>query len=90
SEHDNYLQQYLNTGKSNLIGMLRELTALRKDGSSFPIELAANPINLDTQRFFVGTVRDISERKQAEVQRNLLHNITKVFFHIRRSGIRLS
>jgi PAS domain S-box-containing protein len=79
SEHDNYLQQYLNTGKSNLIGMLRELTALRKDGSSFPIELAANPINLDTQRFFVGTVRDISERKQAEVQRNLLHNITKVF-----------
>ncbi len=79
SEHDNYLQQYLRTGKSDLIGMLRELPALRKDGSSFLIELAANPINLDSQRFFVGTVRDIGERKQAEAQRNLLHNITKIF-----------
>ena len=79
SEHDNYIQQYLRTGKSDLIGMLRELTALRKDGSAFLIELAANPINLDTQRFFVGTVRDISEKKQAEVQRNLLHNLTKIF-----------
>ncbi len=78
-EHDNYIQQYLRTGKSNLIGMWRELTALRKDGSSFLIELAANPINLGTERFFVGTMRDISERKEAEVQRNLLHNITKIF-----------
>ena len=79
SEHDNYIQQYLRTGKSDFIGMLREFTALRKDGSSFFIELAANPINLGTKRFFVGTVRDISERKQAEVQRNLLHNISKTF-----------
>ncbi|MBN4080000.1 PAS domain S-box protein, partial [bacterium AH-315-C08] len=79
SEHDNYIQQYLRTGKSDLIGMLRELTALRKDGSSFLIELAANPVNLGTQRFFVGTVRDIGERKRAEAQRNLLHNITKLF-----------
>ena len=79
SEHDNYIQQYLRTGKSDLIGMLRELTAVRKDGSTFLIELAANPIHLDTQRFFVGTVRDISERKQAEAQRNLLHNITQIF-----------
>jgi PAS domain S-box-containing protein len=79
SEHNNYIQQYLRTGKSDLIGMLRELPALRKDGSSFLIELAANPINLNTQCFFVGTVRDISERKQAEAQRNLLHNITKLF-----------
>jgi PAS domain S-box-containing protein len=79
SEHDNYIQQYLRTGKSDLIGMVRELTALRKDGSTFSIELAANPINLDTQRFFVGTVRDITKRKQAEVQQNLLHNLTKIF-----------
>ena len=53
SEHNNYIQQYLRTGKSDLIGMLRELPALRKDGSSFLIELAANPINLNTQCFFV-------------------------------------
>ena len=79
SEHDNYIRQYLRTGKSELLGMLRELTALRKDGSLFPIEFAANPINLGTQRFFVGTVRDISIRKQAEARRDLLHNITKLF-----------
>ncbi len=79
SEYDNYLKSYLQNRNSDFMGVLRELTALRKDGFLFPIEIAANPINLGTKRFFVVTIRDISERKEAEARRDLLHNITKIF-----------
>ncbi len=78
SEHDNYIQKYIRTGKSNLIGVWRELTAVRKDGSMFSIELAANPIDFDNQKFFVGTIRNINEKREADARRDLLHNLSSI------------
>lgn len=65
-EHDGYLNHYLSTGKKKIIGIGREVTGLRKDGSTFPMDLAVNEMWVDGKRMFTGIVRDITERKRTE------------------------
>ncbi|MDT8375460.1 MAG: response regulator [Mariprofundaceae bacterium] len=65
-EHDDYLKSYLTTGKKKLIGIGREVTGMRRDGSSFPIDLAVSEMHAGEKRQFIGTVRDITDRKAAE------------------------
>lgn len=67
SEHDGYLKRYLSTGKGHIIGIgPREVEALRRDGATFPMELAVAEMNLGEQRMFIGIVRDITRRKAME------------------------
>ena len=66
SEHDGYLLQYFRTGKKNIIEMVRELEARHKDGTTFPMELGVNEMILGEHKFYVGSIRDISERKASE------------------------
>lgn len=66
SEHDGYLSHYLDTNERKVIGIGREVRAQRKDGSIFPMELGINEMQLKGERMFVGTIRDITQRKQAE------------------------
>lgn len=74
--HDGYLQRYLQTGEKRIIGIGREVTARRRDGSTFPVDLAVSEFTLGEQRLFTGMVRDISARKQAEArQAQLLQEI---------------
>lgn len=67
-EHDGYIANYLHTGDRKIIGIGREVSGRRKDGSVFPMELGVNEMEVGGQRNFVGTVRDITERKTAEVR----------------------
>ncbi|MCX5723290.1 MAG: PAS domain S-box protein [Nitrospirae bacterium] len=64
--HDRGLQHYLTTGEGPAIGKRLEMTALRSDGTEFPIELAITPLKLASGTTFSGFIRDISERKQRE------------------------
>ena len=64
--HDGYLHNYMHTGAAKVIGIGRELTARRKDGTIFPIELGVNEMHVFGKRLFVGTVRDNTDRKHAE------------------------
>ena len=64
--HDGYLQNYLSTGDKKIIGIGREVTGMRLDGTTFPLELAISEMEVNGQRMFTGIVRDISERKNTE------------------------
>ncbi|MDH5656208.1 MAG: diguanylate cyclase [Spirochaetia bacterium] len=63
SSHDDYLNHYLETGEKKVIGIGREVTGLRKDGSTFPMDLAISEMHLWDDVYFTGIVRDITERK---------------------------
>jgi PAS domain S-box-containing protein len=65
-EHDGYLRRYLTTGEKRIIGIGREVIALRQDGTTFPIELAVGESEGMEPRRFVGFIRDISARRRAE------------------------
>ena len=69
SQHDFHLARYLTTGKSSTIGVTREVTAARKDGGEFPLELAVSELDLEGERLFVGVCRDVSRRKEREAER---------------------
>lgn len=69
SEHDGYMGDYLRTGDAKIIGAGREVIGLRKDGSTFPMELAVSWMVVGSERMFTGIVRDITERKQAETMK---------------------
>jgi two-component system, sensor histidine kinase and response regulator len=64
--HEKGLQHYLATGQGKAIGKRLEITALHRNGSEFPIELAITPLTLTTGTTFSGFIRDISDRKRAE------------------------
>lgn len=67
-KHDEYVANYLRTGVSRIIGMGREVEALRKDRTSFPADLSVTEFWIDGKRHFTGVVRDVSERKRLEEQ----------------------
>ena len=68
SAHNDYIAQYLATGKGQVIGVGREVEGRRKTGEVFPMDLAVNPMDFQGDRMFVGMIRDITDRKMAEAR----------------------
>ena len=64
--HDEYIARYLRTGEARVIGIGREVEGLRRDGTTFPLELAVSEVRGGARRSFTGIIRDITQRKQAE------------------------
>ncbi len=71
-EHDGYLEAYLRTGTRGIIGIGREVTALRKDGTTFPAQLGVSEFRDGERRLFTGILRDVTEAKR--VERELLES----------------
>jgi PAS domain S-box-containing protein len=70
-QHDGYMSHYLRTGHAKIIGIGREVVGLRKDGATFPMDLAVSEVKLADRRLFTGFVRDITDRKRAEMRQRV-------------------
>lgn len=64
--HDHYIQHYLDTGETRIIGKGREVPARRQDGSLIPVELGVVHLRQDGEDMFVGFLHDIHLRKENE------------------------
>jgi PAS domain S-box-containing protein len=64
--HDSYIANHITTGERKIIGIGREVTARRKDGSLFPIHLAVSTFEVEGKRYFTGMLQDISKRVMLE------------------------
>jgi len=68
AQHDGYLHRYLDTGERRIIGIGRIVVGERKDGSTFPMELAVGEVRSERGRVFTGFVRDLTERQATETR----------------------
>ena len=66
AEHDGYLGRYLAEGHPRVIGVGREVTGLRRDGTTFPFHLTVGEMNLAGDRKFTGILHDLTSRAQLE------------------------
>jgi len=79
--HDGYLERYLRTGERRIIGVGRVVIGERKDGSTFPMELAIGEMKSNDKLFFTGFIRDLSERQKTEAR---LQELQAELVHISR------
>jgi len=66
THHDEYIHRYQRTGHAHIIGIGREVTGLRKDGSSFPFRLAVSEVAYSGRKIYTGFIHDLSRAKEAE------------------------
>src|SRR6185295_5885117 len=74
SGHADGLRRFAASGDGPYIGRLVETTAMRADGSEFPVELAISVAAAPDGNLYVGHLRDITERRRAEIQQGELES----------------
>jgi two-component system, LuxR family, sensor kinase FixL len=79
--HDSYLERYRRTGERRIIGIGRVVVGERKDGSTFPMELAVGEMKSANRQFFTGFIRDLTERQKTEAR---LQELQSELVHISR------
>lgn len=67
-EHDGYIHRYRTTGEKRIIGIGREVTGQRKDGSLFPMYLSVGEGKLEGASIFVGIIHDITDQRAAALR----------------------
>lgn len=73
-EHDFYISRYLGGGAPSVVGSRRDVVAMRRNGKTFPAELAVSELRQNGERMFIGILRDITEEKQTQRQLNAYYN----------------
>jgi PAS domain S-box-containing protein len=66
SEHDRYIGNYLATGRRKIIGIGRQVTGRRRDGTTFPMHLSVGEFGIGGERHFTGIIHDMTEQTNAE------------------------
>lgn len=68
TRHDEYIGHYLETGERRIIGLGRVVTAQRRDGSTFPMELSVGEAGATGSRIFTGFIRDLTAKERDELR----------------------
>ncbi|MGY4397927.1 two-component system sensor kinase FixL [Sphingomonas sp. UYAg733] len=79
--HDGYLADYMGGGERKVIGRVRLVTGLRRNGEIFPLELAVGEALVGDRRIFTGFIRDLTERRRTELR---LHDLQSELIHVSR------
>jgi PAS domain S-box-containing protein len=87
SQHDEYMNKYVRSGRSVAIGMQREVMGMRKDGSLFPMEVALTELIIEGKRLFTGVIRDISELKKQKLEMERVMNQNRLILDSAGEGI---
>ncbi|HSG33744.1 MAG TPA: PAS domain S-box protein, partial [Sphingomonadaceae bacterium] len=80
-QHDGYLRHYRDTGERRIIGIGRVTTARRRNGETFPIDLAVGEVTLEVAKVFAGFIRDLTDSRETE---RMLHNLQGELAHASR------
>lgn len=67
-QHDTYIDRYIQSGEKKIIGIGREVNALRKDGRIFPIRLSVSEFRVGVRRMFTGIIHDLTQQKELQDQ----------------------
>lgn len=67
-EHAGYLARYMHTGEAKIIGRGREVTGMRRDGTTFPLHLSVGEVSTTGGQKFIGILHDLSDRVRMEAQ----------------------
>jgi two-component system sensor kinase FixL len=65
-QHDAFIRRYVETGEQKIIGIGREVTAVRRDGTTFPVHLSVGELIAGGKRSFTGILHDLSDRVALE------------------------
>ncbi|MGV3539379.1 MAG: sensor histidine kinase [Rufibacter sp.] len=66
SRHDGYMEHYQRTGQKKIIGIGREVSGLKKDGTIFPLYLSISEVQLEHRNVYTGFIHDITHQKMSE------------------------
>lgn len=76
--HSGYVRSFMKSGEVRRMNQGRDLSGQRKDGTTFPIEVGLNPFKINTERFVMALVTDVTLRKKQEKEINdLNHTLEK-------------
>lgn len=80
-EHDQYLKSYGNTKVKKIIGIGRDMTGLKKNGATFPMDLSVGESSLNGRALYVGVIRDLTERHKRKFEYD---HLQEEYFHLSR------
>ena len=91
--HDRYVDNYVNTGQAQIIGLGREVPCRRKDGTTFYANLTVSETETDGQRIFTGILHDLTDRREVQARASAMGDIVEhaasAIFVLGRSPLRI-
>ncbi len=86
-KHDTYIKNYQTSGNAKIMGIGRELTAVRKNGTIFPIWISLTEFYEEDKQYFTGFIQDITEFKQAQEALRLREEVFELIFENAPTGV---